>query len=57
MFCIFTKALSEKGAYEEADALFKKVHEIYPQNATFLVHRGINYLLLNTNNLSLYKYI
>lgn len=37
---ILLKALSEKGAYEEADLLFKKVHEIHPENATFLVHRG-----------------
>lgn len=36
----YLKALSEKGAFEEADLLFKKVHEIYPENATFLVHRG-----------------
>lgn len=40
IFVIVSKALSEKGAYEEADSLFKKVHEIYPDNATFLVHRG-----------------
>lgn len=35
------KALTEKGAYEEADLLFKKVYEIYPENATLLVHRGL----------------
>jgi len=38
--------MSEKGQYEEADSLFKKVHEIYPENATFLVHRGKNYIFL-----------
>jgi len=42
---IVLKALSEKGAYEEADSLFKKVHEMYPENATFLVHRGNNYII------------
>lgn len=35
-----SKALSEKGEYEEADLLFKKVFELYPENATYLVHRG-----------------
>lgn len=39
--------MSERGAYEEADSLFKKVHEIYPENATFLVHRGKNYIFKN----------
>lgn len=45
------KALSEKGAYEEADSLFKKVHEIHPDNATFLVHRGNEYNILSHSNL------
>lgn len=37
---MFMKALTEKGEFENADLLFKKVHEIHPENATFLVHRG-----------------
>ncbi|XP_050547936.1 mitochondrial import receptor subunit TOM70-like isoform X3 [Daktulosphaira vitifoliae] len=40
-YTLYAQALSEKGAYEEADSLFKKVHEIYPENATFLVHRAL----------------
>ncbi|XP_025425976.1 mitochondrial import receptor subunit TOM70 [Sipha flava] len=40
-YTLYAQALSEKGAYEEADSLFKKVHEIYPDNATFLVHRAL----------------
>jgi len=37
---MYLKALTEKKEYEEADLLFKKVYEIYPENATLLVHRG-----------------
>ncbi|VVC38199.1 Tetratricopeptide repeat,Tetratricopeptide repeat-containing domain,Tetratricopeptide-like helical [Cinara cedri] len=40
-YTLYAQALSEKGAFEEADLLFKKVHEIYPDNATFLVHRAL----------------
>lgn len=46
------KALSEKGAYEEADLLFQKVQRIYPDNATFLVHRGkssIRFIVSHSN--------
>lgn len=43
--------MSEKGAYEEADSLFKKVHEIYPENATFLVHRGKIRFFCNLNSI------
>lgn len=40
-YTLYAQALTEKGAYEEADSLFKKVYEIYPENATLLVHRAL----------------
>lgn len=40
-YTLYAQALTEKGAYEEADLLFKKVYEIYPENATLLVHRAL----------------
>ncbi|XP_050441648.1 mitochondrial import receptor subunit TOM70-like [Adelges cooleyi] len=41
-YTLYAQALTDKeGAFEEADSLFKKVHEIYPENATFLVHRAL----------------
>lgn len=37
---MFKKALADRGEFEKANLLFKKVHELNPVNATYLVHRG-----------------
>lgn len=38
--CILLKALTQKGAYKEADIWYRKVHETYPENPKFLAQRG-----------------
>ncbi|VVC27137.1 Tetratricopeptide repeat,Tetratricopeptide repeat-containing domain,Tetratricopeptide-like helical [Cinara cedri] len=43
-YTFYAQALSEKGAYEEADLLLKKGTEIHPNNASFLILRALNLL-------------
>jgi len=37
---MYLKALLQKKAYEEADLFLKKAYEMFPENASLLVHRG-----------------
>jgi len=48
--------LSLKGVYEEADSLYKKVHELNPENAICLVDRGNTIYIFLTVELQHIKY-
>ncbi|VVC26061.1 Tetratricopeptide repeat,Tetratricopeptide repeat-containing domain,Tetratricopeptide-like helical [Cinara cedri] len=48
-FRLYTRALMETKAYEEADVFFKKGIEIHPDNATFPVQKALNLLSWKIN--------